>query len=390
MSLLSSEELKNASFINMFKVVATLKNHKSLGKDIQNLYNNLPTSMNSVLITTTVKKWNGILECSNQGIVLYVPDSSCEIDGHHRICRGSKLDGRVFTYWINTTWFPIYKWRDKGDSDGESPGRYHPYARSQTLSRRSTGSSYTEAVAVSEAEAKRDGFTDSKDEMDAAVTDVDQDGEYVVVRLGRQAPKGKLLRGWKQTRIERWLAGPKGMTSRKPQRSARLSRKKQQQGLPTMSAASDCSTIVSEAPDAQWESFDSCIWTPSVSSSPTIISPTTISAQTISPTLILAPTISTPTPMALTWSQDQLPQSLEFNPVPMDFNMLPMVPNQPATPLSMMAANPYGLGEYGIMGMGMGNMGGGWMLGNGFNGLLPQLQLIVTQCIIHGRWYFYG
>ncbi|RKO89268.1 hypothetical protein BDK51DRAFT_27641 [Blyttiomyces helicus] len=54
MSLLSSEEQKNASFINMLKVFATLKNHEGLGKDIQEIYNNLPTSTNSILISITV------------------------------------------------------------------------------------------------------------------------------------------------------------------------------------------------------------------------------------------------------------------------------------------------------------------------------------------------
>ncbi|RKO83472.1 hypothetical protein BDK51DRAFT_49947 [Blyttiomyces helicus] len=176
MSLLSSEEQKNTNFINMLKVLKNLKNHEGLGKDIQEIYNNLPTSTNSIPITIIVKKWNGILERSNRGIVHHEPNSSCEIDGHHRICRGKKSDGRVFTYWINTTLFPIYKRRDEGDSDAESPGRHHPYARNQTSARRPVGSTYAEAVAASEAEAKR-GFFDNEVETDAALTDVDRDGE---------------------------------------------------------------------------------------------------------------------------------------------------------------------------------------------------------------------
>ncbi|RKO94530.1 hypothetical protein BDK51DRAFT_39961 [Blyttiomyces helicus] len=96
-----------------------------------------------------------------------------------------------------------------------------------------------------------------------------------------------------------------------------------------------------------------------------------------------------------TWTQGQIPQRLDLNTLPMDFNMLPVLLYQPATPLAMMLASPYGFGGSGFGGfggynfgkMGMG-IGGGWMQGNGFHGQLVQPPMMIPNASFMGDGIF--
>ncbi|RKO92900.1 hypothetical protein BDK51DRAFT_31159 [Blyttiomyces helicus] len=256
-----------------------LRNHKGLAKDIQEIYNSLPNSTNSVPITITVKIWNRILERSNRGIVHHKSNSSCQNDVYHCICCGKKLDGRAFTYWINTTVFPIYKRRDKDDSDAESPGRHHPYARSQKSSRRSSSSWQRDRNRRPLENFNK--WLNSRNFFDYRCN-FNPIAKQIRGRINLNNAIAR-VRGCHNITNDSALWTPFDVVAA----HHKVTQEAATMDSPTMSTASDCSLIASEAPKAPWESLD--FW------------------------------------------------------------------------------------------MGMGNMGGRWMHGSGFNGLFPQPLPIITQ-----------
>ncbi|RKO87308.1 hypothetical protein BDK51DRAFT_32388, partial [Blyttiomyces helicus] len=191
MSLLSPEEQKKPNFIRILQVLSTTPNHRGRVKDLQKLYENLPSNTNKIRIPLTVKAWNNLLETSQAGIVQDPSDSSCAFEGHHRICKGkNSSDGRILDYWVNTTLFPIFKTPDSGQNfESPSTGRYHPYSRRgsassvvSSRSRQSSLSSTTESNAnanevLGTIHAQADPFIDRPMQTDEAATDSEPDSD---------------------------------------------------------------------------------------------------------------------------------------------------------------------------------------------------------------------
>ncbi|RKO89160.1 hypothetical protein BDK51DRAFT_40233 [Blyttiomyces helicus] len=399
MSILSEDERKTPSYINLLKVFATLKNQEGVAKEVQEIYNNLPTSTNRVAITTTLKKWNACVERLNLGIGHHAPDSLCDIVGHHRICRGKKSDtkGKSFTYWVDTILFPIYERRDALGS----PGRHHPYARGDSSLTRS----YAAAVAAGEADGY--DFIDSNVEAETdgavmveAVTDFERDAEgeldldvdtsteghvspisetnevqavtHTETDYLSKTPTIGFAQSTSSTIAATSTPSPKKYADASttttlsfheyadaatspmtppfenstwgPLINCGVAPEGSTMASPTMTTVSDCSPIASQAPDTPWDTLDLCISKPSTISTTSTITPTitptaittpTIMSPTVSAPATSPPTISPTTRIGTTWTYGQPPQRLDFNAMPMDFNMLPVAPFQQATPLSM-------------------------------------------------------